>query len=35
MLKSFLNWGDKDVSFGDFIGMAFVSHQDRADVKEG
>jgi hypothetical protein len=25
MLKRFLIWGNQDISFGDFIGLAFVS----------
>jgi len=25
MIKRFLEWGNQDISFGDFIGLAFVS----------
>jgi hypothetical protein len=25
MIKSFLEWGNQDISIGDFIGLAFVS----------
>jgi hypothetical protein len=25
MIKRFLEWGNKDISFGDFIGLAFVT----------